>query len=51
MRYELKFTNAAQEKLAAFKLSAELLYYIDCHLHDELAESPTLAARTNRQHS
>jgi len=26
--------------LAALKLSAELLYYIDCHLHDVLADSP-----------
>ncbi len=41
MRYEVKFADAAREKLAALGLSAELLYYIDCHLHDELAESPT----------
>jgi hypothetical protein len=41
MRYEVKLADAAREKLAGLALSAELLYYIDCHLHDELAESPT----------
>jgi hypothetical protein len=41
MRFEVQFAEAAREKLATLKLSAELLYYIDSHLHDELAESPT----------
>jgi hypothetical protein len=41
MRYEILFADAARDQLAALSLSAELLYYIDGRLHDELAEAPT----------
>jgi len=41
MRYEIQITNSVREKLAGLNLSPQLLYYIDGHLHDELAELPT----------
>jgi hypothetical protein len=48
MRYELRFADGARAKLTALNLSAELLYWIDGRLHDELAESPTTHLRRVR---
>ncbi|HYT90554.1 MAG TPA: hypothetical protein VEL76_17740 [Gemmataceae bacterium] len=41
MRYEIQFAEAARDKLTALNLSAELLYYLDGRLHEELAVTPT----------
>lgn len=41
MHYEIRFVEAADAKLAALSLSAEVLYYLDQRLRDELAVSPT----------